>query len=132
MKDPYLRDVTRRLLSDEVLHGRFGFTYLESCAEWLAARPEVRASISRYLRFAFAVVEREFTAGESVVSNDSADDEALGVVSAGVSAAVFRETMIDAVVPGLERFDIPAEDAWRRRTLSQPASCAVGTRAGAC
>lgn len=118
MTDPYLRDVTRRLLADEVLHGRFGFTYLESCAAWLGARPEVRASIGRYLRFAFAVVEREFTAGENVAAkSESADDDALGIVCAGTSAEIFRETMIAAVIPGLERFDIPAEDAWNRRTL---------------
>lgn len=117
MTDPYLRDITRRLLADEVLHGRFGFIYLEACADWLAARPEIRASIGSYLRFAFAVVEREFTAGENVVGNGGLDDAHLGVVSSGVSAQVFRETMIAAVIPGLERIDIPAEDAWRRRTL---------------
>jgi hypothetical protein len=117
MKDPYLRDVTRALLADEVLHGRFGFVYLESCADWLAAQPAVRDSIGHYLRFAFAVVEREFTAGEGGPATPDADDEALGVVSATLSAAVFRETMSAAVVPGLERFGIPAEDAWRRRTL---------------
>ena len=122
MTDPYLRDVTRRLLADEVLHGRFGFTYLEAHADWLAERPEVRASIGRYLRFAFAVVEREFTAGENVGTRPSSDDDALGLVSQGVSGAVFRETMVAAVIPGLERFAIPAEDAWRRRTLGASAA----------
>ncbi len=118
MKDPYLRDVTRALLADEVLHGRFGFVYLESRADWLAARPDVRASVGRYLRYAFAFVEREFTAGEGGATRaPTADDDALGVVPVGLSAAVFRDTMLAAVVPGLERFDIPAEDAWKHRSL---------------
>jgi len=115
MRDPYLRHVTRQLLADEVLHGRFGFTYLEAWSDWLAPRPDVRASIGRYLRFAFAIVEQEFTAGEHRDANLGPDDQVLGVVSAGFAADVFREAMLRAVVPGLERFGIPAEDAWRRR-----------------
>ncbi|APR86425.1 Hypothetical protein A7982_11774 [Minicystis rosea] len=118
MKDPFLRDVTRRLLADEVLHGRFGFAYLEAWASWLEARPEVRASVGRYLRFAFAVVEREFAAGEMARFTPLPDDDALGVIPPGLAAETFRHTMSEAVVPGLERFGIPAEDAWRRRSLS--------------
>jgi hypothetical protein len=118
MKDPFLREVTRRLLADEVLHGRFGFAYLEAWSGWLAARPEVRASVGRYLRFAFAVVEREFTAGETAPFSPLPDDDALGVIPPGLSAETFRGTMRDAVVPGLERFGIPAEDAWNRRALA--------------
>jgi hypothetical protein len=118
MKDPLLRDVTRRLLADEILHGRFGFAYLEAWAPWLAARPEVRVSLGRYLRYAFAVVEREFASGESTPFTPLPDDAALGVVPPGMSAESFRLTMTEAVVPGLARFDIPAEEAWRRRSLS--------------
>ena len=49
MTDPFLRGVTRRLLSDEVLHGSFGFHYLETCRSWLDA--DASASVARYLRF---------------------------------------------------------------------------------
>jgi hypothetical protein len=117
MKDPYLRDVTRQLLSDEVLHGSFGFAYLEAWADWLARRPDSRASIASYLRFAFAVVEREFGRGEHREFALSADDHALGVVHPGLAGEVFRDTMVSAVVPGLERFGLSAADAWERRTL---------------
>jgi hypothetical protein len=58
MTDPYLRDVTRVILSDEIVHGQFGFFYLEVWREWLAARPSVRESLAVYLRHAFAVLER--------------------------------------------------------------------------
>lgn len=117
MTDHFLRDITRRLLADEVLHARFGFAYLDAWEPWLAPRPEVRASIGTYLRFGFAVVEREFTAGESKPFTRAPDDEALGVVAADFSAETFRRTMLEAVVPGLEVRGIPAEDAWKRRSL---------------
>jgi hypothetical protein len=115
MKDPFLRDVTRQLLSDEVLHGSYGFAYLEAWAPFLETRPEVRASISSYLRFAFAVVESEFCRGEHRHVDLSADEIALGVVEPGLAAEVFRATMAEAVVPGLERFGLAAEAAWSRR-----------------
>ncbi len=117
MKDPYLRDVTRQLLADEVLHGSFGFAYLEAWTPFLDASPTARASVSAYLPFAFAVVEAELGQGAQVESALSADDLALGVVPPGLSAEVFRATMTEAVIPGLERFGLGAEDAWRRRSL---------------
>lgn len=67
--------------------------------------------------FAFAVVEAELGQGAQVESALSADDLALGVVPPGLSAEVFRATMTEAVIPGLERFGLGAEDAWRRRSL---------------
>jgi hypothetical protein len=112
MTDPFLREVTRRLLSDEVLHGSFGFHYLETCRAWLD--PKACSSIGRYLRFGFAVAERELTRGSDTVTVGR-DDGALGLLSPGELGEVFRRTMAEAVVPGLERFGIPAEDAWRQR-----------------
>jgi len=117
MTDPYLRDLTRQLLSDEVLHGSFGFAYLEAWSPFLEQTPGVRDSISAYLRFAFAVVERQFCRGQQARLELSSDDHALGVVTPGEAAEVFRATMTEAVVPGLARFGLAAEDAWRRRTL---------------
>lgn len=115
--DPYLRAVTRSLLGDEVLHGRFGFFYLEGCAEWLASRPDVRASIARYLRHVFAVCEREFVR-EPRERALGADADALGLVSSELSREIFTETMEKAVAPGMERFGIEALAAWRTRALA--------------
>jgi hypothetical protein len=115
MKDPYLRAVSRELLADEVLHGRFGFYYLEGCADWLAARPEVRASVSRYLRYVFAVCEREFVRAPRAPAG--VDDGALGLVSSELAREVFLDTMEHAVAPGLERFGLDAARAWRTRAL---------------
>jgi hypothetical protein len=115
MTDPFLRAVTRDLLADEVLHGRFGFHYLEAWADWLGERPDVRASIARYLRYVFAVCEKEFVPGRLRRAGD--DDDALGLVTSDTSREVFEETMAKAVAPGLDRFDLAASDAWRRRSL---------------
>lgn len=118
MTDPFLRDVTRQLLADEVLHGSFGFAYLEAWAPFLEQRPAVRDGISSYLRFAFAVAERAFTRNEHARLELSTDDHALGVVHPALAAEAFRTTMAEAVVPGLARFGLAAEDAWRRRALA--------------
>jgi hypothetical protein len=115
MTDPYLRSITRELLTDEVLHGRFGFYYLEGCKDWLATRPHVRASISRYLTHVFAVCEREFV--REPRPSAGASDDALGLVSTELARDVFLDTMQHAVVPGLARFGLDAERAWRERSL---------------
>ncbi|MCB9596241.1 MAG: ferritin-like domain-containing protein [Sandaracinaceae bacterium] len=116
MEDPYLRAVTRELLTDEVLHGRFGFYYLEGCGDWLASRPDVRASVSRYLRYVFAVCEREFV--REPRARAGADDDALGLVPSDLARDVFLDTMESAVAPGLERFGLDATRAWRDRALA--------------
>jgi hypothetical protein len=116
MKDPYLRAVTRELLADEVLHGRFGFYYLEGCADWLASRPDVRASVSTYLRYVFAVCEREFVRAPR--ARAGADDDALGLVPSDLARDVFLDTMQSAVAPGLDRFGLEATRAWRTRALA--------------
>ncbi len=116
MEDPFLRGVTRQLLSDEVLHGSFGFAYLEAWAPYLDAHPEVRDSIARYLGYAFAVLEATFTRGNEALEL-SADDLRLGVVHPALASEGFRRTMAEAAVPGLERFGIAAEAAWKRRSL---------------
>lgn len=116
MTDPYLRSITRELLGDEVLHGRFGFLYLQGCEGWLEARPEVRASVSRYLRHVFAVCEREFVCAPRPTAG--ASDDALGLVSSALAREVFLDTMAHAVVPGLEHFGLDATRAWRARSLA--------------
>jgi hypothetical protein len=115
LEDPYLRAVTRDLLSDEILHGRFGFHYLQAWSDWLAERPAVRASISRYLGCAFAVCEQAITREPSAYGHGP-DDARLGLVPHEETSAIFRNTMESAIVPGLERFGLDAEHAWRTRS----------------
>jgi hypothetical protein len=115
MSDPYLRDVTRQLLSDEVLHGQFGFHYLEAWRDWLERRPEVRASLGRYLRQAFAVFERHLSGAGAPPRALTADDRALGLPDP--ARLPDYQTVTGAIVPGLERFGIEASLAWQHRSL---------------
>ncbi len=121
MSDPYLRDVTRQLLSDEVLHGQFGFHYLEAWRDWLERHPEVLASLGRYLHHAFAVFERQLSGAGAPPKTLTADDRALGMPDPARLPETFYETVTGAIVPGLERFGIEAGKAWRERSLLQPA-----------
>ncbi len=113
--DPFLRDATRRLLADEVLHGQYGFHYLEAWRPWLDANPDVNASLERYLVHAFAVLEGEL-GGPMRVEPPRTDDElALGLLPAERARQVFYDTIVHAVVPGLERLGLDAGRAWSER-----------------
>lgn len=112
--DPFMRDVTRRLLADEVLHGQFGFHYVSAWRPWLDAHPEVNAGIERYLVHAFAVIEGEL-APKPPFRALSADEIALGADDGALAREVFYGTTEHAIVPGLERLGIDAGKAWRER-----------------
>jgi hypothetical protein len=117
MSDPYLRDVTRQLLSDEMLHGQFGFHYLEAWRGWLEHRPYVRASLAGYLRHGFAVLERQLSGTGAPPRDLSADDRALGLPDPARLPDTFYQTIAGAIVPGLERFGIDAAEAWQSRAF---------------
>lgn len=119
--DPYLRDATRRLLADEVLHGQYGFHYLAAVRPFLDGNPEVRASLERYLVHAFAVLERAL-GGQPPPQTLSADERSLGLGALAHGREIFYETMTHAILPGLERFGIDASAAWKRRALLEGGS----------
>lgn len=123
-RDPFLRDATRRLLADEVLHGQFGFHYLESARPWLEAHPDVIRSLERYLQHAFAVLESALGSG-SGGRKLTEDELALGLQPPERGREIFYETIEHAVVPGLERFAIDARTAWRERQRLDGATTAI-------
>lgn len=112
--DPFVRDATRRLLADEVLHGQFGFHYLDWARPWLDAQPDRKASIERYLVHAFAVIEGEL-APRGPFAPLCADEKALGGNDPALAREVFYATMEGAVVPGLEQRGLDAGTSWRNR-----------------
>lgn len=115
MEDPYLRDRTRLLLADEILHGQFGFHYLTAWKDWLEQHPDEVRSLERYLVHAFAVIET-MLAGPPVRPIERTKDEiALGLPEPERSRDIFFQTMEHATVPGLERFGIDAGKSWRER-----------------
>jgi hypothetical protein len=117
MSDPFLKDVTRQLLSDEVLHGQFGFFYLDEWRDWLDANPEVKVSLARYLRHAFVVLEKQLSGTGGAPKALTEDERALGLPDPARLPETFYATIEGAIVPGLERYGIEAGAAWRERRL---------------
>jgi hypothetical protein len=112
--DPYMRDAMRRLLSDEILHGQFGFHYLAAWRPWLDAHPDVKASVERYLVHAFAVFETEL-APQGTFAPLSSEEMQLGGDDPALAREVFYGTVEHAIVPGLENQGLAAGIAWRER-----------------
>ncbi|MGE0784384.1 MAG: ferritin-like domain-containing protein [Sandaracinaceae bacterium] len=117
MTDPYLREANRRLLADEVLHGQFGFHYLEAWRGWLDVHPDERMSLERYLAHAFLVLEREL-APLGPFAPLSEAELALGADDPSLAREVFYGAMEGAIVPGLERLGLDAGRAFRDRRLA--------------
>jgi hypothetical protein len=117
-RDPFMRETFRQLAADESFHAQFGFHYLETRRAWLAARADVRRSLARYLRYAFATLEQHM--GANPVDTRAATDEerAIGLPDLTDLSTTFQETMLNACIPGLERFGIAAGGAWRTRTAA--------------
>lgn len=115
MTDPFMRDITRVLMSDEVVHAQFGFMYLDMQKEWLERHPEVRVSLAAYLRYAFGVLERLMSGRGAPLRETTSDGLALGVTDPARLPDTFYQTMTGAIIPGLERYGIDASTAWRER-----------------
>jgi hypothetical protein len=115
--DPFVREAIRQILADERLHAQFGFYYLESRRQWLETRPAVRNSIARYLQYGFAVLEQYMGAVPHGARSPSNLERDLGIPDLTDLSTTFQETMLNASVPGLERFGIEAATAWRDRSI---------------
>lgn len=117
MSDPLSLDVTRQLLSDEALHGQFGFHYLDAWSTYLDANPAVRGSMSRYLRFAFAVLEKDLSGRDMAPATLSDDERALGIPDPQRIQEVFYTTVEGAILPSLERYGFEAKTSWETRSF---------------
>jgi hypothetical protein len=117
-RDPFIRETFRQLAADERFHAQFGFFYLETRREWLYARPDVRRSMARYLRYAFASLEQQMGANPANARPPTDDERAIGLPDLTDLSPTFQETMLNACIPGLELFGIDAGNAWRTRTLA--------------
>jgi hypothetical protein len=116
-KDPFIRDVVRQLLSDEAKHAQLGFHYLESVKEWFDSTEGAKTRLSKYLCFAFAVLERDMSGRDMQERKLDADEIAIGIPDAREQREIFYTTIEGAIVPGLERFGLDASRAWKERSL---------------
>jgi hypothetical protein len=117
LSDPYLKSATRALLADEVLHGEYGFRFLEDWAPFLASEPQAKAQVSAYLRFAFAFAEQELV-GTDDHESATREERSLGLLDYQTRRGIFHDVMQNAVVPGLEQFDLSAAKAFQTRSIS--------------
>lgn len=124
--DPFVRDAFRLLLADERLHAQFGFHYLESRRPWLDAHPEIVYSLGRFLQYAFATLEQRMGAIPVDARPRTEAELVIGLPDLTEQSATFQETIINASVPGLERFGIEASAAWRDRSMRPGAPTASG------
>jgi hypothetical protein len=124
-RDPFIRETFRQLAADERFHAQFGFFYLETQREWIYARPDVRQSIAHYLRYAFANLEQQMGANPANARPPTDDERAIGLPDLTDLSPTFQETMLNACIPGLERFGIDAGQAWRTRTSAHSLPPAV-------
>jgi hypothetical protein len=122
VRDPLVRAATRLLLADERLHAQFGFYYLEHRRAFLDERPELKVSLARYLRYAFAFLEGYMGAVPADARPLDELERALGLPDLADRSTSFQEVVLNACIPGLERFGIDATTAWRERTLAPPAT----------
>jgi len=113
-EDPFLRFATRQLLADEVLHGRFGFAYLEAERHTLEEDAAMKRSLEGYLGFVFAYAEQDFT-GRRGFPRTTRAEEKLGAVSDEEVGDLYRATMQHAVVPAFEACGLRAAEAFERR-----------------
>ncbi len=113
--DPYLRDVTRLILADEIAHGQLGFFYLASIRDWLQAHPEVRADVGEYLSRAFYKYEKDTLASLALVPQPTSEERELGLTDPARDLLIFTQTIEHAVIPGLMTHGIDAQRAWETR-----------------
>ncbi len=120
MPEGELRALLGRIYADEVGHARFGWRMLERLAPGFDAA--TRARLGEYLAVAFAHLEEHELAHLPVESEPPPEGCEYGLCSGRDARRLFFDTVIEVIVPGLERHGLPAESAWRERGLRSPRS----------
>lgn len=115
--EPVIRRVVEQLAADEVLHARLGWAYLAQTLPELS--DEERGRVPKFLRAAFAQIERDMLGAMPLGADASEADEellhALGVSLSVDGREIFAATMHEVVIPRLEDHGVPAARAWRER-----------------
>ncbi|MBK6459453.1 MAG: LysR family transcriptional regulator [Myxococcales bacterium] len=128
MPDGPLRELLTTIWADEVGHARFGWRALDRIVPELAEGERDR--LDRYLRVAFAHLERHELAHLPLGSVRRPGGDELGLCSGAEARELFYATVERAIVPGLERLGLGARAAWeKRREPPSPGPRRVGERA---
>jgi hypothetical protein len=116
-REPAIAAVVAQLEADEVLHAKLGWSYLGEVAPRLT--DEERTRTNRYLRIAFAHLEREMHAAMPAAPIDEptrVELEGLGCLLGVEGRVLFEETIDTVVLPRLEDHGLDARRAWQTRT----------------
>jgi hypothetical protein len=108
-----LHELLTKIWSEEVGHARFAWRLLQRYVPQLSH--EGRASLSAYLRTAFAHLEEHELAHLPLGAVERAGGEALGLCSGKDARALFYGTVTRVIVPGLESLGLAAQAAWDGR-----------------
>lgn len=115
--EPVAKRTITQISADEILHARFGWSFVKEAAPELDA--DAKARTSAWLRVAFAYLEREEMNEVPDVTPPSAELLAqalsVGVCDNRATRELFYETVDDVILPGLEAAGLAAHDAWARR-----------------
>ena len=118
-EEPFVKAVITQISADESLHARFGWAFAQEATPHLDAA--ARARTDRWLRVAFAYLEREEMREVPDMRPPSGlRDQGLrlGVCENPSTRELFYDTVREAIVPGLEALGFGAERAWRERDLA--------------
>jgi len=125
--DPAVRTVLHEIARDEVLHGRMGWAHLAREATLLDV-----AFLSAWIPVMLAG-----TVDEGLFTNSTPDAEAEELLRHGVlphsrKRAVFVQTLLDVVLPGLEKFGVDAGPArsWLAERQGSEGTSPEGSRRG--
>lgn len=114
---PFIKKVITQISADEVHHARFGWALAEQVVPTLS--PKERDNLSRWLKVAFAYLEREemteVPIGPSPSEKLIAQGKNIGVCDNRETRELFYETVRSVIVPGLEALGLAAADGWRTR-----------------
>jgi hypothetical protein len=116
--DPLAKATLTRLVADESIHSRFGWSVLELLRPTL--QPGDLALVHAYLPGWFSDAETAMVADTELQPGAEPHlacgaTSPFGTVDAPTRAALFYDTFQHDVVERFERLDIPARDAWARR-----------------
>jgi hypothetical protein len=115
MPEGSLRTLLTTIWSDEVGHARYGWRLVTELAPDLDAHE--RDGLARYLRLAFAHLERHELAHLPTEQVPPPEGVLLGLCAGRDARALFYDTVTDVIVPGLEALGLAADAAWRARMV---------------
>jgi len=107
-----IADTLRTILADEVQHARFGWTLLDELSPRIDAK--MRESLSEYLCVALDHLVRHELRHLPDLPAPSEEAASVGVCDGRAARALFFDTVVSVIVPGLERHGFSARAAWHR------------------